>query len=122
MRLLRWKSRYNTGEVETDQHNKKFLECVNSLMTAADEHEHCQDMENLLTQLGEAVVAKLGAERETAPQMRQFFYGKLVNTLPLPPYGTPACHQCGLCDLAQAQFAQHLQAPLNCLSRPENEA
>jgi len=117
MRLLRWKNRYNTGDIETDQNNKKFVECVNRLMGAADEREHCQEMEGLLAQLSSEVTIKLTADQETAQRMTQEFYGKLVNKLPLETYETPACHKCGLCDLAQEQLAEHLQAPLQCLSK-----
>lgn len=122
MRLLRWKARYNTGEAEIDKNNKKFVECVNRLIEAADEREHCQEMEVLLNELSQDVTAKLAADKATALRMTQTFYAKLLNTLPLQTYGTNACRKCGLCDLAQAQLAEHLQAPLQCLSQRADNA
>ncbi len=116
MRLLRWKSRYNTGHAETDQGNKKFVACINQLMKAADEQEHCQEMDSLLSELGQEVIGKLSADNVTAQGMRQVFYAQLIEQLPLDTYSSPACHQCGLCDLAQQQLARHLQASMLCLN------
>ncbi len=117
MRLVRWKSRYNTGDVEVDQDNKKFVECVNRLIAATDEREHCQEMEILLTHLSEQVSLNLAADKTAAQRMTQTFYANLIKQLPLRPYDTPACHKCGLCDLAKQRLADHLQAPLRCLSK-----
>ncbi|MBP8290118.1 MAG: hypothetical protein KAX51_09990 [Chromatiaceae bacterium] len=52
----------------------------------------------------------------TTPDLGQAFARQLLASLPLRPYyGSPACRQCGLCDLAQQKVAEHLQAPAECL-------
>ena len=48
MRPLRWKSRYQTGDAETDRRNRKFIDCFNSLINAAGKREHCQEMEEFI--------------------------------------------------------------------------
>lgn len=35
MRPHRWKSRYQTGEAETDRQKRVLFDCLNSLVTAA---------------------------------------------------------------------------------------
>ncbi len=49
------------------------------------------------------------------PDLGQAFARQLLASLPLRPYGSSACRQCGLCDLAQQKVAEHLQAPAGCL-------
>ena len=42
---------------------------------------------------------------------------RLRASLPLGAYGSTACRQCGLCDLAQQKIAEHLEVPAQCLFR-----
>ena len=114
MRPLRWKSRYQTGNVETDRRNRKFLDCLNSLINAAGKREHCQEMEELIERFSvqveqflhnHAVDSDLGTE----------FGRQLITNLPLSAYGNTSCRQCGLCDLAQQKIAEHLELPVECL-------
>ena len=114
MRPLRWKSRFQTGNTETDRQKRAFFDCLNSLITAAGHREHCQEMEDFLGRnLTQAEQALL--QPATTPDLGQAFARQLLASLPLRPYGSPACRQCGLCDLAQQKVAEHLQAPAECL-------
>ena len=48
MRPLRWKSRYQTGDGEADRRNRAFVDCLNSLINAAGQREHCREMEDFI--------------------------------------------------------------------------
>lgn len=114
MRPLRWKTRFQTGDDSTDRQKRAFFDCFNSLINAAGHREHCQEMEDFLNRnLHQAEKALL----DPGPQLHlgQEFARQLLDALPLSPYGSPACRQCGLCDLAQRKVALHLQAPVACL-------
>jgi len=117
MRPLRWKGRYQTGDAEVDRRNRAFVDCLNRLIEAAGQREHCREMEDFIAGFsaeaeralqGHAGTADLGAE----------FARRLLTSLPLDPYGSPACRQCGLCDLAQERIAEHLETPVRCLFQP----
>ena len=116
MRPIRWNSRYRSGDAETDRRNRAFVECLNSLIDAAGRREHCRELED--------VISRLSAEAEQVLQthpadsdLSAAWGSRLRAMLPLSPHGSPACHQCGLCDLAQQKIAEHLEAPAQCLFR-----
>ncbi len=117
MRPLRWKGRYQSGDAEIDRRNRAFVDCLNSLISAAGQREHCREMEDL--------VAGFSAEVEQRLQDRAFdrdlsaeFGRRLRAALPLSAYGGTSCRQCGLCDLAQQKIAKHLDVPAQCLFKP----
>jgi hypothetical protein len=120
MRPLRWKNQYATGHHAIDQRNKHFMGCLNQLMATAGQREHCQEMEQFLSGLGANLEAHLASHGTQQPAFITEFYPIIVAALPLTPYGTGACRKCGLCDLAQAKMAEHLQSPLDCLSHPDS--
>jgi len=114
MRPLRWKNRYQTGNAEADRSNRAFVDCLNSLINAAGQREHCREMEDF--------IGRFSAEAEqalrTSPTDRDLsaeFGRRLLDSLPLATYDSTSCRQCGLCDLAQQQIAAHLKAPARCL-------
>lgn len=118
MRSIRWKSRYLQGNAEIDRRNKKLVGCFNQLLETAGQKEHCQEMERFLTQTGadlESYLQPDNASNELNELADKNFYTNMLQALPLSPYGTMACRKCGLCDIAQAKIAQHLQEPLACL-------
>jgi len=119
MRPLRWKSSYASGDRTIDQRNKKFMGCLNQLMEAAGQREHCQEMEQFLTRLGSELEAYLRTRSDTTHSMIAELYPRILGSLPLAPYGSGACRKCGLCDVAQAKMAERLQAPLDCLQHPD---
>ncbi|CAK0742668.1 conserved hypothetical protein [Gammaproteobacteria bacterium] len=119
MRPLRWKNRYVTGDAATDRRSKKLIGCFNQLVEAADQREHCQEMEAFITNLSKDVESCLHTGGESTRTLIAEFYPRLVAALPLVTHDTTACHQCGLCDLATAKIASHLEASLACLKTPE---
>ena len=120
MRPLRWKSRYQTGDAETDRRNRAFVDCLNSLVAAAGQREHCREMEDFIegfTAEAEQVLSEGAEDRDLSAE----FGRRLLASLPLNPYGGSSCRQCGLCDLAQEKIASHLEAPAGCLFKRNNE-
>lgn len=114
MRPLRWKSRYQTADAETDRRNRGFVECLNTLIAAAGQREHCKEMEDFIARfLAEAEQILL--ERPADRDLKAEFGRRLLDGLPLGPFGSPSCRECGLCDLARKQIAEHLEPPTQCL-------
>jgi hypothetical protein len=114
MRPLRWKSRYQTGDAEADRRNRAFVDCLNGLIKAAGQREHCREMEDFLARFvaeAEEALRQGAADRDLGAE----FGRRLLAALPLAPYGGTACRQCGLCDLARDKVAEHLEAPVECL-------
>ncbi|MFZ1539368.1 MAG: hypothetical protein WAT23_18555 [Chromatiaceae bacterium] len=114
MRPLRWKSRYQTGNAETDRRNHDFVDCMNSLIQAAGKREHCHEMEEFITRFG-TEAEEILLEHPAGRDLRAEFGGRLLASLPLGPYGGTSCRLCGLCDLAQQKIAEHLVPPTECL-------
>jgi hypothetical protein len=114
VRPLRWKSRYQTGDPEADRRNRAFVDCLNGLITAAGQREHCREMEDFIYQFS-AEVEQLLQAHPAHCDLSAAFGRRLRDSLPLSPYGSTACRQYGLCDLAQQEIAEHLEAPAQCL-------
>lgn len=114
MRPLRWKSRYRIGDAEIDRRNRAFVDCLNILINAAGKSEHCQEMEDFIRQFSAQVEQQL-EDHATGGDLRAEFGRRLMVSLPLSAYGSTACRQCGLCDLAERKIAEHLQATAECL-------
>lgn len=115
MRTLRWKSRYQTGDAEADRRNRSFVNCLNGLIVAAGQREHCQEMEDFIARFSAEAEAIL-ASRPTHRDLSAEFGRRLLEELPLEGYEGSACRQCGLCDLARDRIAAHL-TPAECLFR-----
>jgi hypothetical protein len=117
MRPLRWKSRYETGDTDTDRRNRAFVNCLNSLIDAAGQHEHCREMEDLVSGFS-AEVEQVLRVRPRDRDLGAEFGRRLRAALPLGAFGGTSCRQCGLCDLAQEKIAEHLDVPAQCLFKP----
>jgi hypothetical protein len=114
MKNLRWKSRYLTGTPEVDQQNRALVECLNGFIQAAKQREHCQEIEGLL----EESVVRLEhflSEKPIAADLTSRMKTSLINSLPMPTWGTPACRKCDICDLAEQRIAQHIKSSVECL-------
>jgi hypothetical protein len=114
MRPLRWKSRYQTGDAEADRRHRAFVDCLNSLVQAAGQREHCRDMEEFIDRFT-AEADEILQARTRDLDLSAEFGRRLLASLPLEPYGSTACRECGLCDLAKERIAEHLEAPAECL-------
>jgi hypothetical protein len=114
MRPIRWKSRYQTGDAEADRRNRAFVDCLNTLIEAAGQREHCREMEEFVARFSDEAEQIL-RERPTDRDLSAEFGRRLLAALPLAAYGSTACRQCGLCELATEKIAGHLEAPAECL-------
>ncbi len=116
MRPIRWKSRYQTGDAEADRRNRAFVDCLNTLIEAAGKREHCQEMEEFVARFSDEAEQIL-LERPTDRDLSAEFGRRLLDEVPLAAYGSTACRQCGLCELAKEKIADHFEAPAECLFR-----
>jgi len=114
MRPLRWKSRYETGETETNRRKRAFIDCLNGLIVATGQREHCNEMDEFMGRNG-TEAERLLRERAIDHDFSGGFARRLLASLPLNTYGSTSCRQCGLCDLSQKKVAEHLKAPAECL-------
>ena len=120
MRPLRWKSRYKTGDAEADRRNRGFVDCLNSLINAASQREHCQEMEDFIGRFS-TEAEQILQDHPTDRDLSAEFGRRLLASLPLSSYGDTSCRQCGLCDLVQNEIAQHLQTPAQCLFKQSGD-
>jgi hypothetical protein len=120
MRPLRWRSRYQVDNAEIDRRNRSFVDCINSLIKAAGQREHCREMEDFIARFSAQAEDELG-EHSTDRDLSADFSRRLSDSLPLDTYGSAACRTCGLCDLAQQKIADHLQAPAQCLFKSSSD-
>jgi len=114
MRPIRWKGRYRTGNAEIDQGNRAFVDCLNSLIDAAGQREHCREMEEFIGRFS-AQAEQMLEEHSAHGDLSIEFGRRLLASVPLDSYETTSCRQCGLCDLAQQKISKHLKAPAKCL-------
>lgn len=117
MRPLRWKRRYQTGDTDIDLRNRAFVECLNSLINATGEREHCQEIEDFIGRFSTQAEQNLHNHRIKRDLIAELG-NNLLDSLPLSTYDSTACRQCGICDLAQQKIAEHLEAPAQCLFKP----
>ena len=114
MRPLRWKSRYRIGDTEIDRRNKAFVDCLNSLINAAGQREHCREMEDFIGRVSARAEQAL-RDHAADGNLGDEFGRTLLASLPLDSDGGTSCRQCGLCDLARQKIAEHLEGPARCL-------
>ncbi len=118
MQPLRWKSRYRSGDKLVDQDNKAVVECLNTLLDATKQRDHCSSVEELLDALSDNADSMLRSGKKTAA-IKASLREQLLHALPLSNYGGQSCHACGICDLAKKQIEHHLQAPAICMALQE---
>jgi hypothetical protein len=114
VRPLRWKGRFRTGDASADRRNRKFVDCLNEFINAAGQREHCWEMEETINQFSFEADTAL-QEHAANRDLKHEFGRRLLASLPLGPFGGIACRKCGLCDMAQKQIAEHLEASAQCL-------
>jgi len=114
MRPLRWKGRFRTGNASADRRNRAFVDCLNKLIDATGQREHCREMEDLIDQVS-SEAEKILQERPADRDLKQEFGSRLLASLPLDPCGGNACRKCGLCQIEQGQVPAHLEVPAQCL-------
>ena len=114
MRPMRWKSRYRIGNVAADRRNRAYVDCLNSLITALGQREHCREMEDFVDRCSseaDEILQAHPADRDLNHELGH----RLLASLPLDPFGGNACRKCGLCEVKQKKVAKHLEDPVQCL-------
>jgi len=119
MKAVRWKNRYLSGNADTDHQNRALVECLNGLINATKQREHCQEIEKLLEDTT-AQLEKTLSENPGVENLLGQTKSSLLKSLPLPSHGQSACRKCDICDLAQNRIAQHIQSSAQCLGIKEN--
>lgn len=118
MRPLRWKTRYLTGDQETDLRHRELVDCLNKLVQAVRQQEHCQEVEDMLEDLSRLTDRQL-LDRRRGAAIAECLRAELRDRLPLPAYDTNACRKCGVCDLAARKVTEPLRETALCLHLEE---
>jgi len=105
MKRVRWKANYSRGVLETDKHNKNLVNILNDLVLKASQLEHCQDLSDLHKRISELAGVMLQDKQIDDVQFNAI-QTLLTTDLPLAARGTPACHNCDLCDYLDEQVGQ----------------
>jgi hypothetical protein len=121
MHRIRWKTKYATGDPFVDRLHRELVDLVGELAAELDREEHCQDMNDLLTDLVEATRAHLEGRTEgsnAGTGQLPAIFRLLAEGFPLATRSTPACRDCGLCDRVQQRLRAWLAAALPAGDRP----
>ena len=111
MRTLRWNKRYLTGDSRLDGRNQALVTLLADLRAELGRIEHCQDMNELADQLvglTKQRLAKLSKNPGVDAESDEAITTLLETDFPLAALSTPACRECGLCDLLEARVAKWL--------------
>ncbi len=115
MRLLRWKSKYLTGNAAIDGRTRAMADTLNAAIAEANAVEHCEDLNEFTDELvaaTEAMLAKVSKSPAHAGGELETFENELrdilVTKLPLAARGTPACDDCGMCSLYEKKAREWL--------------
>ncbi len=102
MRNVRWKRRYLTGDAVLDARNQSLVTLLTDLRAELERAEHCSEIKELYTRLADLTADRLAdaAEKPAAyADSDAAIRSLLENEFPLASLSTPACRDCGLCDL-----------------------
>ncbi len=113
MKPLRWKKQYASADPAQDAENRALTQCLNTLLEASRQRDHCQEVEDLMGRMTDQTDRLLRAGYPRTA-IEQALRPLLHNDLPLPTYASAACHDCGVCDMARGKLAAHLEAPARC--------
>ena len=104
MRHLRWKRKYFSGLASLDRPKQRLYQDLQVLQTEMEHNEHCQDMEDLMTDLNHQARRLFEAKAGTGKQVENILNehtGAVQQTLeqhlPLAALDTPACRDCAVC-------------------------
>ena len=111
MRRLRWKTKYATGDPDADRRNQALVDLVNGLGAELARKEHCQDINEVFGRLADLTGERLeglgtgsGAEAANKAEIRRL----LTERFPLAARSSPACRECGLCELMEGKVCARL--------------
>ena len=129
MKLLRWKSKYLTGNTDIDARTRAMADTLNSVIAEANAVEHCEDLNEFTSEIVTATDAMLARVSESSAdasaelgafenELREM----LVSKLPLAARGTPACDDCGMCSLYEKKAREWLGDEFTDRAKSESKA
>ena len=115
MKLLRWKSKYLTGNTAMDERSRSLVDTLNEAIAGANQVEHCADLNDFTAEIVSVTEDRLGSlsPSSTRPSvelgaLENQLRNLLVSKLPLAARGTPACDDCGLCSHLEKEIREWL--------------
>jgi hypothetical protein len=102
MKAVRWKKNYLTGDSRLDDRNRTLVALVADLRQELSSTEHCQEMNELADRLVELTrqrLSSLSQDPSAEAASEAAIEDLLRRDLPLAALSTPACRDCGLCDI-----------------------
>lgn len=111
MRAIRWNKRYLTGDRALDERNRSLVDLVAGLRAELSSAEHCQEINELaerLSELAKQRLSKSPQDRCVGSESEAAIRSLLKNEFPLASLSTPACRECGLCDLMSGRVEKWL--------------
>jgi hypothetical protein len=115
MKRVRWKSRYTTGAPEVHARNRALVGLLEEFGAELGRKEHCQEMNGVYDEL--ASLTRRHLDQDPAGLARDDAEGRtavrvlLQTRFPLAALSTPACKECGLCDLLEGRIRGWLGGP-----------
>ena len=111
MRAVRWNKRYITGDRQFDDRNRDLAALFEELRSELSSVEHCQEMNELAARLRDLIkqrFAALPGDAGISHQSDKAIRNLLEHDFPLAALSTPACRECGLCDLMKERVEKGL--------------
>ena len=101
---IRWKKRYRTGDARLDDRNQALVALLADIHAELGRKEHCAEIRELYAQLAVLTkerLSKLSKHSGASVDAENAIGTLLKNEFPLATRSTPACKDCGLCDLVE---------------------
>lgn len=115
MKRVRWKPGYASGDPAVDERNRQLVGLLETFGGELTRKEHCQDMNELYADLAGLAQRHLDAAPAALGRADGHGYAEVRDLLrsrfPLAALSTPACKECGLCDLLEGQIRGWLGEP-----------
>ena len=111
MKAIRWKKRYLTGDSKLDERNEALVTLLADLRDELSKKEHCQEINELTERLLDLTKQRLSQSAkgpESGAEYDAAILNLLKNDFQLASLSTPACRECGLCDLEEDRIANWL--------------
>jgi hypothetical protein len=110
-RPIRWKGKYTKAVKKIDEHNKALVNDINQLVNDFNRTEHCQEVDDLLSDFIEKTEAMLSSSEEPSlavDKHRHKLKESLTTNFPLSSRNGSACRQCGMCDQLEEQMTTYV--------------
>ena len=128
MRHLRWKRKYFSGFSTLDRPKEALYEDLQALRSEMEHKEHCQDMQDLMTDLNaqaqDLLQAQAGSYEQAEAVLREHtseIAQTLDQQLPLAALNSPACRDCAICEHTGDRVEEWLEQSASPPGREEKD-